>query len=367
MDRIIEVRWHPYRIPLKRPFITAHSIMAVREGAIVEVIMGSGIAGYGEIAPLAAFGGESLATMLNLLPILATHLRNRTIAEALHSVEAAQFPAPVICGLETALLDALGKSEGRGVSAMLAGDSAKPRPGVLVNAAVGANTSSAAAEEAKAAVASGFRCVKLKVGWEQDISREIERIAAVREAVGPGVHLRLDANEGWNREQAMRMLSACVRFDIQYVEQPLKASDLDGMRLLRQAALVPIAADESLAHMESAYRILDCEAADILIIKLQLIGGLRASARLIREAAKRGVGSVVTSSIETSIGLLSALHLAAAMSQISLECGLATLPLLEDDLLIDDLPIHDGFLALPGGSGLGARLDREALERYQAK
>ncbi|HEV2580444.1 MAG TPA: o-succinylbenzoate synthase, partial [Ktedonobacteraceae bacterium] len=274
-------------------------------------------------------------------------------------------PAPAICGVETALLDALGKTTGQAVSAILAGDGAEPRSGVMVNAVVGAKAIDGAVEEANAAIASGFRCVKLKVGWEQDVAREIERIAAVREAIGTGVHLRLDANEGWNRAQAMTVLAACARFDIQYVEQPVKAGDLEGMRWLRRAALVPIAADESLAHLESAYRILD--SADILIIKPQLIGGLRASAQLIIDAAALGIGSVVTSSIEAGIGLVAALHLAAAMPQISLECGLATLHLLEDDLLVDELPIRDGFLAVPGGAGLGVRLDRDALERYQAQ
>ncbi|HEV2579568.1 MAG TPA: hypothetical protein VGT44_01850, partial [Ktedonobacteraceae bacterium] len=89
MDRIIEIRWHPYRIPLNREFVTAHSVMAVREGAIVEIITESGIVGLGEIAPLAAFGRESLAAILARLPALAARLRKRTVEEALHTLEAA--------------------------------------------------------------------------------------------------------------------------------------------------------------------------------------------------------------------------------------------------------------------------------------
>ena len=368
MTSIEEIRWHPYRMPLKREFISAHSALTERRGAILELVTDGGASGVGEIAPPPGFGGESFDSMLAALPTWARWLRGMTLSEALHAVEArlaADLGAgPVTCGLEIALLDALGKSEGRGVSAILCGGNAQPRPGVRVNAVVGARTTEEAAAEARKAVADGFSCVKLKVGWE----REIERIAAVREAIGPGVHLRLDANEGWSLEQAMTILARSARFDIQYVEQPVRAGDLEAMRLLRRAALVPIAADESLGHLESAYRILESEAADVLIIKPQLLGGLRASLRLMRDAAERGTRSVVTSSIEAGIGLAAALHLAAAFAaspQLTMECGLATLHLLEDDLLLDELPIRDGFLAVPAGSGLGVRLDGEALERYR--
>jgi o-succinylbenzoate synthase len=365
MDSIDTIQWYPYRIPFKREFVTAHSAMTAREGAIVEIIATGGIVGVGEIAPLPAFGGESLAAMLALLPPFAAGLHSGTIEGALHALDEALLPAPVLCGLETALLDALGKATGRAVSAILAGDGVQPRSGVPVNAVVGARSIDAAVADAKAALASGFRCVKLKVGWEQDCSREVERIAAVREAIGPDVHLRLDANGGWSRAQAIEVLSNSAQYDIQYVEQPVKADDLEGTRLLRRANILPIAIDEALGGKESACYILDSEAADILVIKPQLIGGLRASSQLMRDAAGRGIGSVVTSSIEAGIGLAAALHLAAATPQISLECGLATLHLLEDDLLIADLQINDGFLAVPGGAGLGIELDKEALERYR--
>lgn len=365
MDNIDTIQWHPYRIPFRREFVTAHGAMTAREGAIVEIITTRGMVGVGEIAPLPAFGGESLITILALLPPFAAHLHGRTIPEALHAVEAALLPAPILCGLETALLDALGRAAGRQMGALLVGEGGEPRNRVPVNAVVGARTTDAAVADAKTAVASGFRCVKLKVGWEQDCMCEIERIATVRQAIGPNVHLRLDANGGWSRAQAMEILSNSARYDIQYVEQPLKADDLEGMHLLRQAGILPIAVDEALVSKESAYGVLDCEAADILIVKPQLIGGLHASSQLMRDAAERGTGCVVTSSVEAGIGLAAALHLAVATPQIDLECGLATFHLLEDDLLVDDLPIIDGFLPVPGGAGLGVELDREALEKYR--
>jgi len=339
----------------------------------------------------------------------------------------------LFCGLEIALLDALGKVEGCGISTLLSsagptinqgtlpggqvstphlGDAKElkgypqgaplrqaplrvptgPRPGVQVNAVVGARATEAAVKAAKEAVAAGFGCVKLKVFQYPQTGRglapppphgkythkplkkqvkmhqgEVARVAAVREAIGPDIRLRLDANEAWSLEQAIAILSNCAQFDIQYVEQPIKASDLAEMRTLRQAAPMPIAADEALYDLKSARHILDSRAADILIVKPQLAGGLRVGQQIIQEAAQRGTRSVVTSTIETGIGLVAALHLAAASPAITLECGLATRHLLVDDLLIDDLPIRNGFLAVPSGPGLGVVLDREALDTYSLR
>jgi L-alanine-DL-glutamate epimerase-like enolase superfamily enzyme len=106
------------------------------------------------------------------------------------------------------------------------------------------------------------------------------------------------------------------------------------------------------------------EAADILVVKPQLAGELRTAQRIIQEATEHDVQCVITSTIETGIGLTAALHLAAASPDITLECGLATLPLLVDDLLIESLPLRHGFIEVPIGPGLGVELDRKALERW---
>jgi o-succinylbenzoate synthase len=206
--------------------------------------------------------------------------------------------------------------------------------------------------------------VKLKVGVGESIQQEIERIAAVREAIGPEIHLRLDANEAWNLEEAITILSQSVPYNIQYVEQPLKAQDLSAMRILRHTIPIPIAADEAVHDLESARLVMEHEAADILVIKPQLAGGLRMGQQIIAEAAEHNIQCVITSTIETGIGLTTALHLAAASPTVTLECGLATLPLLADDLLVDDLFPRNGFIKLPAGPGLGVELDREALKRY---
>lgn len=370
---IVDVQWQRYCIPLQSNFSTAHGDLTVREGAIVEVVTEEGIIGIGEIAPMPEFAGSSLHVALAALPAWSDQLRRCTLTAALAriyaGIEAQTIPAPAACGLEIALLDVLGKSNGLPVwRQLIACEQATGvirsdvRKQIAANAVIGAQTVEGAVDSVRKAVATGFRCVKLKMG--RDIQEGLALVAAVRAAIGSDVHLRLDANEAWDLEQATTILSQCERFDIQYIEQPLPAHDLAGMRLLRQSVRIPIAVDEALHGPASARHILAARAADIFIVKPQLAGGLHASREIIQMAATSGVQSVVTSTIEAGVGLAGALHLGAASPQITLECGLATLPLLTDDLLLDDLSIQNGLLGVPAGPGLGVRLDRSALERY---
>ncbi len=371
--KIADVQFYTYHLPFRNSFTSAHGVMTVREGIIVEITTERGISGVGEIAPLPAFAGASLADARSLLRALAARLHGMTLDEALELVLAAgktgtkAISAPALCGLEIALLDAAGKAEGCGVCMLLSSPGTTPRASVPVNAVIGARATKAAIVAAREASSKGYRCVKLKVAFGGSIQYEIERIAAVRDAIGPAMHLRLDANEAWNLEEAIAFLSQCVPYDIQYVEQPLKAQDLAGMRALRQAVPIPIAVDEALHSLESAQLILDSEAADVLVIKPQLAGGLHVGQQIIQAAAERGTSCVITSTLEAGIGVVAALHLAAASPVVTLECGLATLNLLVDDLVTDDLSVHDGLLAVPSGPGLGIALDREALDRYSVR
>ncbi len=371
-----------YRIPLRSPFTTAHGTLATREGAIIEIFTANGITGIGEIAPMPDFGGGNLddaLTALHQSPIV-NDLVGKGLEEALDILYGAVdiLPASTTCGLEIALLDALGQAQQRSISELLIQRSQSnadhprepvsvqlpiaPRTHIHVNTIISASATNAAVNNAQAAIATGFRCLKLKLGM--GVKADIERVHAVREAIGPTIHLRLDANEAWDFDKAYTILTTCAFLDIQYVEQPLKASDLTGMHNLRQAVPIPIAADEAVYDLASARRVLAAQAADVLILKPQLIGGLHVSRQIIQEATEHGVHCVITSAIETGIGIAGTLHLVAASPEVTLECGLATLDILEDDMVTEDLPIHDGLLPVPSGTGLGVHLDRQALEKY---
>lgn len=173
--KITQLRWYCYRTPFRASFTTVHGAMAEREGIIVQVTNEQGITGIGEIAPLPDFGGGSLADAVAALPMLVACLESKTVDEALSLVlawgqtgaqDASATAAPVLCGLEIALLDVLGKAEGCGVSTLLSPVGSAPRATVAVNAVIGATTTAAAIAAAQEAVKRGFLCVKLKVGLE---------------------------------------------------------------------------------------------------------------------------------------------------------------------------------------------------------
>ncbi|GHO87323.1 o-succinylbenzoate synthase [Dictyobacter formicarum] len=375
---IRELIWTPYRVPLPTSFTSAHERLATRTGVIVEVRTSAGTSGIGECAPLPEFSGGTLQDVLACLPAMPQRLQGLSLLDALGKLDQLHdmLPTAARCGLETAVLDALGQYYRCSLATLLALPdltelpttqalelaSSQVRPTLPVNTVIGAQKLESAVVQARQAAVQGFSCVKLKVGPQ--LSQTVELIAAVRSALGPSIHLRLDANESWNFEQARAILSACERWSIQYVEQPLPRSDLAGMAALRRAVSVPIAADEALSDLESARRVLAEEAAEVFVIKPQLAGGLRQSQQMIRQATARGIQSVITSTIEAGVGVAAALQLAAAMPEITLECGLATLPLLADDLIQETLPIQNGHIAPPAAPGLGVHIDRAALAKY---
>ena len=372
--KLLDLTWRVYRIPFRRPFVTAHGVLAVRIGAIVTARTDDGSTGYGEVAPLPEQSGVSLDAVLSLLPRLASELCGREMGDILSFLEYAseegQFPSPLLCGLESALLDAHGRASGHSLAALLARGYPREesipvselRARIAVNVVIGGATTELAVEQARAAVDAGFACLKLKLA---DASYSVvERVASIRAAVGASIRLRLDANEGWSFEQARSLLARCAEYDIEYIEQPLPASDLQGMVHLRRLALVPIAADEAVSGLSSARRLLAAGAADVLILKPQLAGGLRACRRIIQDASRCGVACVITSTLEAGLGVAAALELVAASPEVTLPCGLATLDLLKNDLLRDGLLIERGHIKLPVGPGIGVELDEGALARY---
>ena len=358
--KILDIQWQAYNLPFAQSFDTAHGAMATREGAILTITTDTGLLGIGEMAPLPAFGGETFVEALEALAEVIPRLRESPLDTALQVIQ--PLPPSVVCGLEMALLDIQSKRDGYDIGMLLS--DGPFRPLIPVNAVIGAQSVEDVFISALSAKQRGFTCVKLKVGSTGDPTIEIERIAAARSALGSDIHLRLDANEAWTLAEAKTILSQCVSYRIQYIEQPLPRRDLPGMQHLRRTVSIPIAADEAIHSLESARRVMRYGAADILVIKPQLAGGLYTSRQIIAEATQRGIQCVLTTTIESGISLAAVLHLAAASPEITLECGLATQHLLADTLIREEFVIRDSMMKVPTSPGLGVTLDEEALHMY---
>jgi o-succinylbenzoate synthase len=212
-----------------------------------------------------------------------------------------------------------------------------------------------AAALTREALAAGARTLKLKVGGGS-LAEDLARVRAVREAAGDGIAIRLDANQAWSEEEAVTALAALRVYEIEYVEQPVAASNLAALARLRRDAGVLVAADESICDLRAARRVLDAKAADLLVVKPMVLGGLYAARQVAALAAERGVPVVVTSLVESAVGRTGALHLAASLGATRHAHGIATGGLLAED--VADAPaMEQGWVRLPPGPGLGIAID----------
>jgi O-succinylbenzoate synthase len=193
-----------------------------------------------------------------------------------------------------------------------------------------------------AAVEGGAGCVKVKVGSGGDaVGSAVDRVAAVRDAVGPHVRLRVDANGAWDLDAAEAAVARLARFDLELVEQPV--AGLDDLARLRRRVAVPLAADESVRSVDDARALARMAAADAVVVKVQPLGGV-AAAMDVAEAA--GVPAVVSSLYETSVGVAAGLALAAALPELPYACGLGTAALLAGDVVAEPLVPVGGELVV---------------------
>ena len=216
-------------------------------------------------------------------------------------------------------------------------------------------------ERAHAIVAaSGCRTAKVKVAEPGQAEGEDDaRLEAVRDALGPDGHVRIDVNGLWDVDTALRRLPALERAagGLEYVEQPV--ARVEDLAVVRRRQHVPVAADESIRRAADPYRVRDLEAADVAVLKVQPLGGVRACLRIAEDI---GLPVVVSSALETSVGIAAGVALAAALPELSHACGLATVSLLTDDLAVEPLLPVDGALSVARPA-----VDPAALERLRAE
>jgi O-succinylbenzoate synthase len=206
----------------------------------------------------------------------------------------------------------------------------------------------------------GCRTAKVKVAAsDQDLAQDVARVRAVRAALGPEGRIRIDANAGWNVDEAEHAIHALAEFDLEYVEQPC-ASIEELAEIRRRTAYmgIPIAADESVRRADDPLAVAEAGAADLLVIKAQPLGGIRRALGIIERA---GLPVVVSSALDTSVGLAMGAALAASVTELEFDCGLGTASLLAADVTASPLLPVDG--AIPVGR---VDVDAELLDRFGA-
>ncbi|GAA3609144.1 o-succinylbenzoate synthase [Marihabitans asiaticum] len=254
-------------------------------------------------------------------------------------------------------------------AALEAADTGWPAPlrdEIPCNATVPAVT----AEAVPAVIArfDGCRTAKVKVAERgQSLTDDLARVAAVRDVLGPDGQVRLDANGGWSVDQAVDAISRLAPFALEYVEQPCAtATELREVRmaLARNGIDVRIAADESIRKAEDPLRVARLEAADVVVVKVAPLGGVRSALRVVQDC---GLPAVVSSALDSSVGIRAGVALAAALPELPFACGLGTVNLLDGDVTHEPLVPRAGSLPVREVVVDEARLDELAAppERVQ--
>jgi o-succinylbenzoate synthase len=345
--QILAWRLIPYSLPFRRPWRTHRETLTRRHGWLVQLISGSGLQGLGDCAPLISAGTESAVEAEHWLQRQLSELQQQTPLTALDSLPVASETPAARHAVETALLDLVSQAGGLSLRHWF---SPEADDRIAVNGAAGA-LDRTALQRVLPLMEQGFRVIKLKVGLDR-VDQEVELLQRLTETLPADIHLRLDANGAWNRPQADRFLHQAAELPIESLEEPLAKPDPRQLAALQAETEITLALDESLPQMQLT-QLLEHPPVKRLILKPCVLGGLLPTRRLAADAAAAGLESLITSSLESSVGLHAAAQLAAALPQAV--HGLATSDWFTRDLAQPPL-IRDGRLQLPDSPGLGVRL-----------
>lgn len=338
--RIARARLVPYRLPLKRPWVAAAATLAERRGALLCLTDEDGRQGWGDCAPLPSSGEAGLTRCLAALADFARRAAATDFADA-------AAPPEVRWAADTARLDIEAQRRGLPLARLLGAGGALR---LAVNAALGPLDEHCAARAA-AALAEGYAIGKIKVGLDS-LAAELERLHTLVEATGGRLRLRLDANRAWPQAEAERFLQAIAGLPIDAVEEPLAAPTPAALAALQAALPYALAADESLPVL-GVDALVEASAVRRLVLKPARLGGHAATQAIARRAAAAGLDVVLTSVVDSAIGLTAAAHLATALAP-GLAHGLGTGTWLARDVAAAPV-IAGGWLTLPETPGLGLR------------
>ena len=363
--RLVGATLYALRIPFVEAFGHSAGERRCSDSVVVRVRDEAGTEGFGEGAPRPYVTGETVATMLDhLTGELWPRVAERELPSTGHLAGLDAFlpdtrlpgvvaPHAARAALELAILDCMLRRAGRPAATVLP----PRRPRVTYSGVVTAGPIDRAVRHARQMRAVGLHHVKLKVGFDDDIAR----VAAVREALGSEVSLRLDANGGWTLARAVEVLTAVAPLGIAAAEQPLPR---DGdLAALRSAVPVPLMADESLVTLADAEALIADRAVDFFNVRVSKCGGLARSLAIAARAAAAGLDVQIGSQVgETAILAAAGRHLAAALPEVAFTEGSFGTLLLTQDVSVESVRFgHRGEAPVLTGPGLGIRVVEKTL------
>lgn len=316
--KITNIRLGEISVPLKTPFKTALRTVNSVEDIIVEIHTDTGNIGFGEAPPTGVITGDTKGAIVGAIN---EHIKKHLIGMDIENFEEIMLKldkslvknTSAKAAVDIALYDLYGQLYKAPIYKLLGGY----RKEIITDVTISVNDPEEMARDSVDAVKRGFKTLKIKVGKDPLI--DIERMKAIRKAIGYDAKLRIDANQGWKPKEAVKALRKMEEegLDIEFVEQPVIAHDIEGLKYVTDNISIPVLADESVFSPEDALNILQRRAADFINIKLMKTGGLHNALKICSAAEVYGVECMIGCMLEAKVSVNAAVHLAAAKSIIT--------------------------------------------------
>ncbi len=313
--------------------------------------------GYGHAMPTISIQGEGAKAGLEFLLPRLIGRDPLAIAEIMQDVDNALAAQPSVkAAIDMALQDLAARRLGVPLDVLFGG---RRRDTIPQGRIVPLKSPPDMADVARALAGDGFPMIKLK--WSGDPELDIARVAAIRQAVGPGVTLTLDANQAYSAKTFIRTFAHVERFDIALVEQPVPAADHEGLALITRTIPASVEADESAGSLDDVFRLVSARACDSVNLKITKLGGIRKTLAAATICEAGGIACRLGAAFGPSLMQAFSAHVAATFRRIEVPCELSEHLHLTDDPFTP-LPVSDGVVTVPSGIGCGISL-REAGDR----
>lgn len=353
--KITNVRLATISVPLRVPFKTALRSVSSVEDIIVEIHTDTGHIGYGEAPPTGAVTGDTSGAILGALQDhLVKTIVGREVDEFEDLMQAVQKcvlkNTSAKAAVDIALWDLYGQLYNIPVYKLMGG----ARKSITTDITISVNDPEEMARDTLNAIARGYDTLKVKVGV--DPSLDVARLAAVREAAGPDCRIRIDANQAWKPKEAVRILNRMQErgLDIELVEQPVAAHDIEGLKYVTDRSDVPVLADESVFSPADALKIMQLHAADLVNIKLMKCGGLYNALKIASAAEVYGVECMIGCMLEAKVSVNAAVHLACA-KQVITKVDLDGPVLCSEDPILGGAVFDEKLITVSDEPGLGIK------------
>lgn len=341
-------------LPLKVPFKTALRTVTDVHDLVLIIETDTGLKGYGEAPATAVITGDLLGSMRSALALIAPRLIGRDLLDfnaLLATVhQSVVHHNSLKAALEIALYDLRAQQFGVPLYQLLGGGI----PRIKTDVTISVNDSATMVQDCLRAVAQGFDALKVKVGgrtWREDVDTTL----AIHSAVGPHVALRLDANQGWTPKQAVQVIQAleAAGIALEFVEQPVKADDLAGLKFVTDNTLTPILADEAVFSVKDALHILNTQSADIINIKLMKTGGISQAVEVAHLTRRHHRSCMIGCMLESGISVTAAAHFAVAHADVVTLIDLDGPQLCQGSAITGGLTMDGPWITLSDAPGLG--------------